>query len=57
MGALSRQVERVPGDPSRSVSREALEAKFRDCVSFAAELETIGDVAEIMRLLTPEPTE
>jgi len=58
---LSRQVERVPGDPSRSVSREALAAKFRDCMSFAAvlirELETIGDVAEIMRLLTPEPTE
>lgn len=70
---LSRQVEGVPGDPSRPVTRDVLEAKFRDCVSFGAvpltpmnidaaierigDLESVADVAEIPRLLTPEPAE
>ncbi|HEX3864419.1 MAG TPA: MmgE/PrpD family protein [Stellaceae bacterium] len=70
---LSRQVAGVPGDPSRPVTRDMLEAKFRDCVSFAAvplgpknidaaielsrDLETVTDVAEIARLLTPDPAE
>jgi hypothetical protein len=35
---LSRQVEGVPGDPSRPITSDALEAKFADCVSFAAVL-------------------
>ena len=67
---LSRKVDCVPGDPSHPVTRDALEAKFRDFVSFAAvllasknidtaialidDLENVTDVAEIMRLLTPK---
>ena len=66
---FSRRPEGVPGDPQHPVSREMLEAKFRDCVSFAAkplaaadvdraiamigDLENVTDVGEIMRLLTP----
>jgi 2-methylcitrate dehydratase PrpD len=60
----------VPGDPDHPVSQGLIEAKFRDCLSFSArpiaaasidrvialidELETLPDVAEIMRLLVPE---
>jgi 2-methylcitrate dehydratase PrpD len=62
--------EGVPGDPNHPVSDELLEAKFRDCVSFSArpiparnveraiglirDLENLGDVTEIIRLLVPE---
>jgi 2-methylcitrate dehydratase PrpD len=58
----------VPGDPSRPVGWEALEPKFRDCVSFSAtpiaedrisqaitlvrNLEHASDVAELVRLLS-----
>jgi 2-methylcitrate dehydratase PrpD len=67
--AYSHKAEGVPGDPRHPVTREMLEAKFRDCVSFAAkpladadvdraialirDLENIPDVTEIMQLLTP----
>jgi 2-methylcitrate dehydratase PrpD len=67
---LARTASGVPGDPNNPVSRAALEAKFRDCVSFAvepiapadvdralaliADLDNLSDVTEIMRLLTPE---
>ena len=60
----------MPGDPSHPVTDDMLEAKFRDCVSFAAaplspqnidaairyirQLEDVTDVAEIMRLLSPQ---
>ena len=66
---LSRQAAGVPGDPQHPASREAIEAKFRECVAFAAkpleqndvdraiglvrDLENIADVTEIMQLLTP----
>lgn len=66
----SRCVNGVPGDPRNPVGRDLLEAKFRDCVSFAAkplamrnvdaaielirDLENVTDVGEITRLLTPE---
>lgn len=69
---LSRQVDSVPGDPHNPVGREMLEAKFRDCVSFAVkpldkhnidaaialirDLENVADVTEVMRLLTPKDT-
>ncbi len=59
----------VPGDPDHPVSDELLEAKFRDCLSFSAcrvpasnvdraialirDLENVGDVTEIIRLLAP----
>jgi hypothetical protein len=59
----------VPGDPQHPVTRDLLEAKFRDCVSFAArplvearvdraialirDLENVADMTEIMQLLTP----
>lgn len=64
---LSCQVEGVPGDPKHPVSDDLLEAKFRDCVSFAAKpvasanvqsaidairnLENLDDASEIVRLL------
>jgi hypothetical protein len=67
---LSRKIEGAPGDPLHPVTRDALEGKFRDCVSFAAvslapkhidaaialidDLENVTDVAEITLLLTPE---
>lgn len=57
----------VPGDPQHPVSWEALERKFRDCVSFSAKpvpagnidraaeriraLDTLTDATEIVRLL------
>lgn len=66
---LSRCVDGVPGDPRNPVGRDMLEAKFRDCVSFAAkplaarnvdaavalirDLENVADVSEIVRLLAP----
>jgi 2-methylcitrate dehydratase PrpD len=66
---LSRQAAGVPGDPQHPASREAIEAKFRECVAFAAkpleqndvdraiglvrDLENVADVTEIMQLLTP----
>jgi 2-methylcitrate dehydratase PrpD len=66
---FSRRVESVPGDPHNPVTREMIEAKFRDCVAFSAtpiaqpnveraialvrDLENLSDVSEIMRLLTP----
>jgi 2-methylcitrate dehydratase PrpD len=66
---FSRCVQGVPGDPQHPVDRGMLEAKFRDCVSFAAvplaqqaidqaielmrDLENVPDVREITRLLTP----
>lgn len=65
---LTRQADGVPGDPRHPVSQEQLEAKFRDCVSFAAkpvasknveraialirDLENVGDVAEIISVLS-----
>ena len=67
---FTRTATGVPGDPKNPVDRTMLEAKFRDCISFAAEplapaaveravaligkLETLSDVTEIMQLLTPE---
>ena len=67
--SYSHRPEGVPGDPQHPVTREMLEAKFRDCVSFAArplagadveraialirDLENVPDVTEIMQLLTP----
>ena len=67
---VSRRADGVPGDPRHPVTLEMLEAKFRDCVSFAAvplappriegaidlirNLENVTDVSEIMRLLTPD---
>ena len=67
--AYSHRPEGVPGDAQHPVTPEMLEAKFRDCVSFAAQplaeadvnraialirdLENIPDVTEIMQLLTP----
>ena len=67
---LSCTAAGVPGDPNNPVGLTMLEAKFRDCVSFAAEplapanvdravaligeLERLSDVTDIMRLLTPE---
>jgi 2-methylcitrate dehydratase PrpD len=66
---FSRRPDGVPGDPQHPVTHEMLEAKFRDCVSFAAKplstpdvdraialigrLEDVPDVVEIMELLTP----
>ena len=65
----SHKPDGVPGDPQHPVTRDLLEAKFRDCVSFAAkplaeaqvdraialihDLENVPDVTEIMQLLTP----
>ena len=62
------QPDSVPGDPKNPVSQDLLEAKFRDCVSFAAKpiapasveraielirnLENAPDAAEIVRLLS-----
>mgnify|MGYP003575392873 CR=1 FL=1 len=67
---LARTATGVPGDPNNPVDRALLEAKFRDCVSFAArpvapenveralalvaDLENLRDVTEMTRLLTPE---
>jgi 2-methylcitrate dehydratase PrpD len=67
--SYSHKPEGVPGDPQHPVTRDLLEAKFRDCVSFAAkplaasdvdraialirDLENVPDVTEIMQLLTP----
>ena len=58
----------VPGDPRNPVSWAALEAKFRDCVSFSAkpvpagnadraiasvgDLENAADATEVVRLLS-----
>ncbi len=66
---VSHRARGVPGDPQHPVTRQMLEAKFRDCVSFAAtplapdrveraiemirDLEHVSDVSEIMQLLTP----
>jgi hypothetical protein len=57
----------VPGDPKNPVSWDALEAKFRDCVSFSAQpvaaanvdralastrnLEAAADATAVVRLL------
>ena len=65
---LSRKADGVPGDPRHPVSQAQLEAKFRDCVAFAAKpvtqqnvdraialianLENLDDAAEIVRVLT-----
>lgn len=70
---LSRTAKGLPGDAANPVSRELLEAKFHDCVSFAAgplasanveraialirDLENVADVAEIIELLTPKVEE
>ena len=67
---FSRRVKGVPGDPHNPVTREMIEAKFRDCVAFSAaplahanveraialvrDLEKVSDVSEVMRLLTPQ---
>ena len=61
----------VPGDPRHPVDTRLLEAKFRDCVSFAAQsidaraveraidmvwnLDALSDVTEIVRILTKAP--
>ncbi len=65
---LSRKADGVPGDPRNPIARAQLEAKFRDCVSFAAkpvarpnidraialinDLENLDDAAEIVRVLS-----
>jgi 2-methylcitrate dehydratase PrpD len=65
---LTRKADGVPGDPRHPVSPAQLEAKFRDCVSFAAkpvsqqnidraialigDLENLDDAAEIVRVLS-----
>ena len=65
---LTSQPDSVPGDPRQRVGWDAVESKFRDCVSFAAKpipaknidlaiervhnLENQSDVTEIVRLLT-----
>ena len=65
---LEHRATGVPGDPKNPVSWERLEAKFRDCVSFAArpiaawkveraveairQLETMADATEVARLLS-----
>ena len=65
----TRKADGVPGDPAHPVSYAMLEAKFRDCVSFAAkkipaqnvdksvalirDLENLSDATEILRLLMP----
>jgi 2-methylcitrate dehydratase PrpD len=64
---LAHQAPGVPGDPNNPVSQDLLEAKFRDCASFAvnplrksdvekvielvADLEHVADAAEVMRVL------
>jgi hypothetical protein len=64
---LSRKANGVPGDPRHPIAQSQLEAKFRDCVSFAAktvpaerieraialinDLENMTDAAEIVRVL------
>jgi hypothetical protein len=64
---LTCQPDGVPGDPRHPVKPATLEAKFRDCMSFAAKpipaanieaaiaeianLENLDDVTEIIRLL------
>ena len=64
---LSRKANGVPGDPRHPIAQTQLEAKFRDCVSFAAktihserveraialinDLENMTDAAEIVRVL------
>ena len=65
---LSRKADGVPGDPRHPIAQAQLEAKFRDCVSFAArpvarqnidraialinDLENLDDTAEIVRVLS-----
>jgi hypothetical protein len=62
---LFREVDCFPTNSLHPVARNALEAKFRDCVSFAPknidvavvlidDPENVADVAEITRLLGPE---
>jgi 2-methylcitrate dehydratase PrpD len=66
---LTSQPDSVPGDPKQRVGWDVIEAKFRDCVSFAAKpiaakniervtelvrgLENQRDVTEIVRVLAP----
>ena len=65
---LSRKAEGVPGDPHHPIAQNQLEAKFRDCLSFAAkpvapqdidraialigDLDKLDDAAEIVRVLS-----
>jgi 2-methylcitrate dehydratase PrpD len=65
---LSRKADGVPGDPRHPIAQAQLEAKFRDCVSFAArpvarqnidraialinDLENLDDTAEVVRVLS-----
>jgi 2-methylcitrate dehydratase PrpD len=65
---FSHRVDSVPGDPRNPVAWPQVEAKFRDCVSFAPnpipaanvdrviemvhELDKLEDVTEIVRLMT-----
>jgi 2-methylcitrate dehydratase PrpD len=65
---LTHTPDGVPGDPRHPASQEQLEAKFRDCVSFAAkpipveaveafiagmrDLEQVSDVGRLMRLVS-----
>ena len=64
---LTRKADGVPGDPRHPIAQTQLEAKFRDCVSFAARpvakqnidraielinaLESLDDAADIVRAL------
>ena len=66
---FAHQPDGVPGDPRHPVDPDLLVAKFRDCVSFAAQpiepeaieraidmvwhLERLDDVTQIVRTLTP----
>ena len=65
---LSRKADGVPGDPRHPIAQDQLEAKFRDCLSFAAnpvtkqnidraialinDLEQLDDAAEVVRILS-----
>ena len=65
---LRCQPEKLPGNPDNPVDQELLDAKFRDCISFAArpvaesnatrameligDLENVADATEIIRLLS-----
>jgi 2-methylcitrate dehydratase PrpD len=64
---LSRKADGVPGDPRHPIAQDQLEAKFRDCMAFAAkpvsaqnveraitliaDLENLEDAAAIVRVL------
>jgi 2-methylcitrate dehydratase PrpD len=59
---LAHQVQGVPGDPHHPVSQDLLEAKFRDCASFAVRPLKNGNVEKVINLVAnledaPDATE